>query len=328
MRSQIVWDGVQRILNGVRFRKPRKVFCNRRSRGGRCYTARLTAPKELVGEQAYVITVKEFEELYRHVESMIALRSFFTALLNSQKGSKMFNIVSETWNPVTGCPHNCRYCWARRLALTKLKNTKRYRDGFSTRFNPEELKKSFKGGGVVFVSDMGDLFADTVKDEWIEAVLNHITKFPDTYFLFLTKNPERYHDFVQSFPPNSIFGATIETDDDDLYIKHRISGAPLPGRRIKAMRRLNWKLKFVSVEPILDFTGEFSEKIRGIGPFMVYVGYDNYNNRLPEPPLKKTKKLIRELMGFTLVIKKTIRPAWFEGIGGYMRKTHVARAGP
>jgi len=57
-----------------------------------------------------------------------------------------------------------------------------------------------------------------VKDEWIRAVLSHVVKFPDTYFLFLTKNPERYRDFLDEFPPNSILGATIETDDD-LYIR-------------------------------------------------------------------------------------------------------------
>lgn len=225
--------------------------------------------------------------------------------------SRMFSMVTETWNPVTGCPHNCRYCWARKLALTRLRHTNRYRDGFITRFNPEELRKSFKGG-VVFVSDMGDLFADTVKDEWILRVLRHAAKFPDTYFLFLTKNPERYHDFTDEFPPNSILGATIETDDDDLYLEHRISEAPLPSRRIKAMRLLNWDFKFISIEPILDFTENFPREIREIRPFMVYVGYDNYGNRLPEPPLAKTKRLLKELSEFTQVRQKTIRPAWYE----------------
>ena len=315
-----MWDGVRKILNDISYRKPRKVFCSRRGKNNKCITARLTVPKELLGKKAYAITVEEFNRLHKHVESMIALRAFFSVLLNSQKGSKMFNIVGETWNPVTGCPHNCRYCWARRLALTKLKNSKRYRNGFNTHFNPEELKKNFKGG-VVFVSDMGDLFADTVKDEWIYKILEHTSKFPNTFFLFLTKKPERYRDFLDYFPDNAILGATIETDDDDLYLENRISGAPLPSIRIKAMKNLVWKLKFVSIEPILDFTNEFVGHIREISPFMVYVGYDNYNNRLPEPPLKKTLKLIEELNNFTLVIRKTIRPAWFEGVEKYTEKT-------
>jgi DNA repair photolyase len=29
--------------------------------------------------------------------------------------TRMFDFVTETWNPITGCSHECVYCWARRL---------------------------------------------------------------------------------------------------------------------------------------------------------------------------------------------------------------------
>jgi len=35
----------------------------------------------------------------------------------SAKRTRMFDLVTETWNPITGCNHECVYCWARRLAL-------------------------------------------------------------------------------------------------------------------------------------------------------------------------------------------------------------------
>jgi DNA repair photolyase len=104
----------------------------------------------------------------------------------------MFGMVTETWNPITGCLHNCVYCWARRLALTRLRNTRRYRDGFKPRLNEEEFRRRFNGG-VVFVSDMGDMWGEWVPDEWIRRVLNHIRRFPNTRFLFLTKNCCRTH---------------------------------------------------------------------------------------------------------------------------------------
>jgi hypothetical protein len=46
---------------------------------------------------------------------------------------------------------------------------------------------------------------------------------------------------------------------------------------------------------------------------MIYVGYDNYNNKLPEPSLDKNLFLIKKLRdnGF-LVLEKTIRRAWYE----------------
>ena len=229
-------------------------------------------------------------------------------LLEREHSTKMFSIVTETWNPVTGCLHYCKYCWARRLAETRLKNSKRYNNGFVPRINLEEFKKRFKGG-VVFVSDMGDLFGNFIPDEWIEAVLSYIRKFSNTFFLILTKNPSRYHNF--EFPDNAILGATIETDRDDIY--NGISQAPKPSERIRAMIELDWDMKFLSVEPILKFSSKFYKKIEKINPFMIYVGYDNYNYKLPEPTLEETTDLIRKLRdnGF-LVFEKTIRRAWDE----------------
>jgi DNA repair photolyase len=226
---------------------------------------------------------------------------------------KMFDLVTETWNPITGCLHNCVYCWARRLALTRLRMFPRYRDGFVPRFNANELKRSFKPGTLVFCCDMSDIFSPGVRDEWVYKALEHIAKYPKTMFLLLTKNPERYKDFISVMPRNVILGATIETDNDELYLQYRISQAPLPSQRIKAMKQLRWNLKMVSIEPILDFTDRFVDAIVSINPILIYIGYDNYNNRLPEPPQRKTLSLIRELQKRGLIVrKKTIRPAWFE----------------
>jgi len=115
-------------------------------------------------------------------------------------------------------------------------------------------------------------------------------------------------------PKNAILGATIETNNDELYMKEKISGAPLPSVRYKAMKKISWPLKFVSIEPILDFNYiTFIKWIKEIQPFLVYVGYDNYDWRFPEPTLQKTLRFIEELKRFTCVMEKTIRPAWNEG---------------
>ncbi len=286
-------------------------------------TGRIYLPKELVGTYVSYITYQELQQLERDIRRYRTIMNFMRHLLDSKNHTKMFSVISETWNPITGCTHYCIYCWARRLALTKLKNSKKYKDGFLPKLHPEEFKKKFKGG-MVFVTDMGDLFSNGVPDEWIIRVIEHIKKFPNTYFLFLTKNPIRYLDFIDRFPPNAILGATIETNRDELYLNHspRISLAPLPSLRYKVMKELKWDMKFVSIEPILDFDlEEFVEWIREINPFLVYVGYDNYNWKLPEPPLSKTLKLIRKISEFTLVVKKTIRPAWNESIINYKNKS-------
>jgi DNA repair photolyase len=226
--------------------------------------------------------------------------------------SRMFDVITETWNPITGCYHNCIYCWARRLATTRLRNYKRYRQGFAPRLNREEFKKKFNDG-FVFVCDMGDIFSPGVRDEWVLRVLRHIRRFPDTTFLFLTKNPARYRDFLKEVPDNAVLGATIETDNDELYSVRGISKAPPPSERLKAMKELEWDKKFISIEPILDFTPRFVDEIVETKPLLVYVGYDNYDNKLQEPRLSETRALIDELRSRGINVKeKTIRRAWYE----------------
>jgi len=257
----------------------------------------------------YMFKHLHLKELKKYSYSRIKPKFLCKIVAENRPASKMFSIVAETWNPVSGCLHQCIYCWARRLAEGKLKKSKRYKHGFTPKLNVEEFNRKLRGR-VIFVSDMGDLFGDFVPDEWIVEVLENIRRFPNKLFLFLTKNPSRYMDF--DFPENAILGATIETDKDINYGK--ISKAPKPSERIRAMINLDWNMKFLSIEPILDFTSEFWEKIVEINPFMIYVGYDNYSNRLPEPTLDKTLQLIQKLSeeGF-LVLKKTIRRAWYEG---------------
>lgn len=211
----------------------------------------------------------------------------------------MFDIITATWNPVVGCLHNCTYCWARDLAENRLNHMEKYKEGFKPKLVEYELKKKFKDR-FVFAVDMGDLFGDWVPKEWITAVIEAIKQSPRSYFLFLTKNPERYFEFLDICPANVVLGATIETNRE-----YKVSKAPLEVKRYKAMSNLPWENKLISVEPIMDFDmAIFVQWIKEIQPSTVYVGYDNYNNNLPEPSMDKTLRLVAELSKFTRVGKK------------------------
>ena len=112
-----------------------------------------------------------------------------------------------------------------------------------------------------------------------------------------------------------------DSDRDDIYLEHGISKAPLPSVRYEALKNIPWDKKFVAIEPILDFNLEkFSRWIEDIMPIMIYIGYDNYNNKLPEPPLSKSLKLIERLSRttFALLLKKTLRPAWNESLDQHL----------
>lgn len=220
--------------------------------------------------------------------------------------TRMFAEVKKTWNIWVGCEHDCSYCWARDLALGRLKHLPRYHDGFKPRVVEEEMSKTFKSG-LIFVSDMGDLFGEWVPKDGIECVIALMKFSPNATFLFLTKNPLRYFDFVRDFPPNVILGITLESNRD-----LGVTKAPVPFWRFRAFWSLPWDRKMVSIEPILDFDPVFPHWLELIKPAFVYIGYDNHNKHLEEPPLEKTLELISRLQWFTEVRTKTLREAWRE----------------
>ena len=230
--------------------------------------------------------------------------------------NRMFPFITKTWNPVRAtCPHNCKYCWAKQLI-------KKYNMTKYVVKEPQfiKTKTNFTNKDFIFVCDMIDLFADTMPSIIIQKVINITYNYLDTTFLFLTKNPKRYLEF--KFPMNCILGATIESDIN----YPEISKAPLQQNRLKVMKELTARFNvydyaydnaiFISIEPILDFTSDFIKKLLSFqlkGQFAVAVGYDNYNNKLPEPELEKTKWLIQILKDNDIkVYEKTIRKAWYE----------------
>ena len=231
--------------------------------------------------------------------------------------SKMFEVKGKrvlTWNPITGCTHKCKYCWATKLAEGKLKDVPRYKNGFIPTIIEAELKKSLTKNETYFVSSMGDMWCEGVPTHWIKTVINRCKEMDKSItFMFLTKNPERYVTYFTMYPEdyqdNFILGATIETDLDPSCA----SEAPNHVLRWICMCNnvLKDKRKFISIEPIIDFNlDNFTKNILDINPEFVYVGYDNYSSGLHEPDLRKVKMFITNLSEAGIEVRiKTLREA-------------------
>jgi len=210
--------------------------------------------------------------------------------LNKAKGN-MYPWVDYTWNPIRGkCPHECVYCYMKRFPQKPL------------RLVEEELNTSLGCGNFIFVGSSTDMWAEEVPSGWIERVLEHCWKYQNRY-LFQTKNPGRFYEFLDLMPENVVLGTTIETNRDN----SKISNAPFPFHRLRWMLPLRNYPRFktmISIEPIVDFDfPAMARFIIAIQPEFVSIGADSKGHGLKEPSPIKVYTLILTLRKYTIEVR-------------------------
>lgn len=203
--------------------------------------------------------------------------------LNKSHGN-MYSWVTHTHNHLGGeCPHKCSYCSTKVMA--KRFNIEKYKGPI--RLIEKELTVGYGTGKTIFIENCGDLFAEQVPLYYIQKILKHCREYSGNTYVYQTKNPDRYADFLGDFPVMSLFGTTIESNWESN------SRAPKPKDRMIAMAKLQERCKFVTIEPIIDFdVATMVIWIRQIRPLFVNIGADSKGIDLPEPAANKIKALI------------------------------------
>jgi protein gp37/ParB-like chromosome segregation protein Spo0J len=161
----------------------------------------------------------------------------------NKQDSDLIDWAQWSWNPVTGCLHDCPYCYARDIAERFYEG-----HGFEPTLHPGRLLAPTKtkvperaADDVryrnVFTCSMADLFGRWTPAEWIEAVLKAARTAPQWNFLFLTKFPKRMSEF--DIPRNAWMGTTVDC-------QARVANAE------NAFEKVRCDVRWLSVEPLIE----------------------------------------------------------------------------
>lgn len=180
--------------------------------------------------------------------------------------------TEKTWNPTTGCTKispGCKNCYAEKMShrLCAM-GAKGYENGFELAQHESRLLLPLKRKKptVYFVNSMSDLFHEEIKNSFIDSVFDIIRQTPQHTYQILTKRSERLPEYfaLRKCPDNVWLGVSVE---------NRKNGIP----RIADLRKVKAKVRFLSIEPLLEDVGKLNLK----GIHWVIVGGESGSKARP-----------------------------------------------
>lgn len=196
--------------------------------------------------------------------------------------------TDATWNPITGCAvvsPGCTHCYAMKLAGTRLKHhasrkglTRDTKGGpvwtGEVRFNPNWLDQPlhWKKPRMIFVCAHGDLFAEGVKEEWLDQIFAVMALATQHTFQVLTKRPDRMRDYIKDLPrraariataalqiwggknPDAIYDAVVDAMAEPLpnvWLGVSVEDQRRAEERIPLLLDTAAAIRWISAEPLL-----------------------------------------------------------------------------
>lgn len=158
--------------------------------------------------------------------------------------------TEQTWNPTVGCTKvspGCKNCYAETMAKRlRAMGTPGYENGFRLTLMPDRLDEPLRRRKptVYFVNSMSDVFHPKVPFEFVDRIFETIERSPQHTYQMLTKRADRMATYFRTRrpPANAWLGVSVE---------NRRHGVP----RIDFLRQVPAKVRFLSVEPLLERLG-------------------------------------------------------------------------
>lgn len=185
--------------------------------------------------------------------------------------------TEQTWNPTTGCTKispGCKHCYAEVMAQRlKAMGARGYGDGFALKIRSDRLTEPLnrRKPTVYFVNSMSDLFHNDIPFDYLDCVFDVIAQTPQHTYQILTKRASRMRKYFSSsdrrVPRNVWLGVSVE---------NKKYGIP----RIDELRKVEARIRFLSVEPLLEDLG----KVDLSGIHWVIVGGESGPKARPMKP--------------------------------------------
>lgn len=165
--------------------------------------------------------------------------------------------TDATWNPVRGCTKispGCANCYANTFA-ERFRGVPGhpYEQGFNIKLVPEMLTVPlrWKRPRRIFVNSMSDLFHPAVPEEYIKQVVAIMLEAHWHTFQVLTKRAERLKTALSTYIADASQSQNIWWG---VSVEDRKFGVP----RIDVLRTTPARVRFLSVEPLLEDVGQLN----------------------------------------------------------------------
>jgi protein gp37 len=194
--------------------------------------------------------------------------------------------TDATWNPVRGCTKispGCAHCYASTFA-ERFRGVPGhpYEQGFDLKLIPDRLQTplSWKKPQRIFVNSMSDLFHPSVPDDYVRQVAEVMREADWHIFQVLTKRADRLQTALSTYLRDI---ADCEHVWWGVSVEDKKYGVP----RIDHLRNAPARVRFLSVEPLLEDIGKINLK----GIHWVIVGGESGNGarKMAEPWVKSLR---------------------------------------
>lgn len=157
--------------------------------------------------------------------------------------------TEATWNPSTGCNKvtaGCKHCYAETMARRlQAMGAPGYENGFEFTLMPDrlELPLKIKKPTKFFVNSMSDLFHEKMPYDYLDKVFDVMRRTPQHTYQVLTKRENILKDYcaTRKIPDNVWLGVSVEMEKTK--------------NRIDVLRNIDAKIRFLSLEPLLEDLG-------------------------------------------------------------------------